>query len=176
MLWMKIVLHTLLYPDFTRNSQKLVWNILKPTTHCVSHQRICLRTLRVRTGWVDACVALLPLWPTSSLSISKHIWTCWKARHCCVCKLVRNPLETGQWKFGGLPFPLCWVTHNKTNYGVGKLKSLWGRHGKNGNIFSTPKEIPINIPSHIIPRSSAPGRHHIILAANHRPATLFLES
>lgn len=79
-------------------------------------------------------------------------------------------------KILGQPFLLCWVTHHKTNYGVGKLKSLWGGPGKNGNILSTPKEIPINIPSHIIPRSSAPGRHHIILLANHQPATLFLES
>lgn len=78
-------------------------------------------------------------------------------------------------KIQSRPFPLCWVTHHKTNYGLEKFKSLWGGHGKNGNILSTPKEIPINISSHIIPRSSAPGRHHIILLANHHQATLFLE-
>lgn len=106
----------------------------------------------------------------------KYIWTCWKAKHLCIVQELINILETGQWNSGVGPVPLFWVTHHKTNYGVGKLKSLWGGHGENGNILSTPKEIPINIPSHIIPRSSAPGRHHIMQLANHRSATLFLES
>ena len=99
-----------------------------------------------------------------------------KPKHLHVIQVLINILETGQWNLGVGPMPLFWVTHHKTNYGVGKLKSLWGGHGKNGNILSTPKEIPINIPSHIIPRSSALGRHHIILLANHHSATLFLES
>lgn len=127
-----------------------------------------------KVGWLYA--EFLFLWPILSLSVQKYIWTCWKAKQLCVVQVLINILETGQWTFGAGPFPLFWVTHHKTNYGVGKLKSLWGGHGKNGNILSTPKEIPINIPSHIIPRSSAPGRHHIILVANHHSATLFLES
>lgn len=151
--------------------------------HSVAYPSLCqssedlfdLRTLLVKIGWVCVCRIsippphFIPFYPKIHLNLLKM-----RTQLCCSTTYKYS--WNRSMKIWGQSFPLCWVTHNKTNYGVGKLKSLWGRHGKNGNILSTPKEIPVNIPSHSIPRSSAPGRHHITLAANHRPATLFLES
>lgn len=168
----------LLYPSFTEMTKKKKNNCYG--TFCdisfVNYQMICLSFYENGDiNWMVNCsipislTHFAPFSPKIYMNLLKS-----KTLVCCssTCKYSWNRLM----KFGGGAMPLFWVTHHKTNYGVGKLKSLWGGHGKNGNILSTPKEIPINIPSHIILRSSAPGRHHIVLLDNHHSATLFLES
>lgn len=113
----------LLYPNFREMTQKTV------VGHFVTSSSFCQLSddlVKVlgkpwhKVGWLYA-EFLFNLWPILSLSVQKYIWTCWKAKQLCVVQVLINILETGQWTFGAGPFPLFWVTHHKTNYGVGKL-------------------------------------------------------